>query len=467
MTNCPADIIENQRQQFKGNIGFNLLNALFNRSRLLRDQNLYSIGSPVKNLPPIGIFLTDEMGLIAGILACLIVGLEFVGIPFSGYLRHNFFSIVSSLIDAVANQLGLTLVKPPTAGETEVWSEAAQKMEIPNGKSGNAFLRTFAGVFAALRDDAGILWVRAMVMMPYGRREDLFRITDGIMTSVMESDTVRIAYATRLWLQKLTAEPQAIGAVVYKGSQNDEDAFASALFTEVCERLGIKVSKPFASDFRKQERQTDGGKTTLGADVNELLAELPEDFWAGISIPEATLIECYLNDMGLVKQEQWINQRKRVIALGCDHLVDYSTDMTSFAMVNRIQFLQEAMDLSEDEAKAIMQEKGYPMGGGVGSGGSTLNCMNGKTLEETTAGTARDKWEEYLAGNDPAYNLTGMVKMVVAAARNLSDAQWLQSYLDHVLEVVKQVYTERPKARMFEAFHLIMERIQRPWLSAA
>jgi hypothetical protein len=384
MANKLAGFVENQREKFAGKIGYDLFDSLFNRSSLLPNQSLYQIGNPVENLPPIGFFITDEMGLIAGILACLIVGLEFVGIPFSGYLRHNAFKHVSALIDTVANQLGLTLVKPPTAGETEVWSEATQTMEIPNGKSGNAFLRTYAGVYAAVRDDAGILWVRAMVMMPYGRREDLFRITDGIMTSVMESDTVRIAYATRLWLQKLTAEPQAIGAVVYKGSQNDEDAFASALFTEVCERLGIKVSKPFASDFRKQERQTDGGKTTLGADVNELLAELPEDFWAGIVIPETTVIECHLNDMGLVKQEQWINQRKRVIALGCDHLVDYSTDMTSFAMVNRIQFLQESMDLSEDKATAILQAKGYPMGGGVGSGSSTLNCMNGKTLEGTS-----------------------------------------------------------------------------------
>ena len=281
MTNNVADII-NQRDEFKGNIGYNLLDTLFDRSILLPDQKLYSIGSPVENLAPIGIFLTDEMGLIAGILACLIVGLEFVGIPFSGYLRHNFFKQVSVLIDAVANTLGLGLVKPPTAGDTEVLDEFHQKMMIPNGKSGNAFLRTFAGVYAALRDDAGILWVRAMVMMPYGRREDLFRITDGIMISVMESDTVRLAYATRLWLQKLAAEPQAIGAVVYKGSQNDEDAFASALFTEVCERLGIKVTKPFASDFRKQERQTETGVTTLGTDVNELLAKLPEDFWNGI-----------------------------------------------------------------------------------------------------------------------------------------------------------------------------------------
>jgi hypothetical protein len=133
-------------------------------------------------------------------------------------------------------------------------------------------------------------------------------------------------------------------------------------------------------------------------------------------------------------------------------------------MANRVQFLQETLGISEEEAKAIMQEKGYPMGGGVGSGGSTLNCMNGKTLEETTAGTARDKWEEYLSGEDPAYNLTGMVKMVVAAARNLSDAAWLQSYLNHVLEVVAGVYAEQPKARMFAAFHLIMGRIQRPWL---
>jgi hypothetical protein len=58
-----------------------------------------------------------------------------------------------------------------------------------------------------------------------------------------------------------------------------------------------------------------------------------------------------------------------------------------------------------------------------------------------------------------------MVKMVVAAARNLSDAVWLQNYLDHVLEVVAGVYAERPKARMFEAFHLIMGRVQRPWLT--
>jgi hypothetical protein len=82
------------------------------------------------------------------------------------------------------------------------------------GKSGNAPLRTQAGVYCNVRPYGPITVVRSMPCLPYSQDKEKFGVNDeGIVHSEMNTPAVQMAYANRLFLQ-LVNDSGSTGRVV-------------------------------------------------------------------------------------------------------------------------------------------------------------------------------------------------------------------------------------------------------------
>jgi hypothetical protein len=307
-------------------------------------------------------------------------------------------------------------------------------------------------------------------MMPYSRKPAEFRIKSGVMRSVMETSIDTLPYALRYWLRAISVG-DAKSVFVQKPTQNDEGAYYTALVQEVLERLHIKIKKPFKVDYRQQERNTDDATTTLGADVNEQLAALGDEFWSGINVPESVGVEFYLNDYGFEQLLNWVIDQQKTIILTCDDVADYGTDQLLGTLASLERFLTRAAttDVLPCNPRQVLVDMGYAVGGSAVSTLSELMCMDGKKAVETILGTAPDLFAELLKGQDPAYDLRGNWGMLQTAALwTAPDHQALVEYIAACDAVIQQTYREDSSLGMIAMYWLLKSRIRKPdWLSAA
>ena len=100
------------------------------------------------------------------------------------------------------------------------------------GKSGNAPLRTQAGVYCNVRPYGCITVVRCMPCLPYSQDRSVFDVNaeTGIIHSEMNTPGVQLAYANRRFLEMIH-QTRKLGRVAYKPTQAQEDGINSGAAT--------------------------------------------------------------------------------------------------------------------------------------------------------------------------------------------------------------------------------------------
>ena len=148
------------------------------------DAIVWEGGNFDKKINPIAHSLTDAYALLGTIAAIDILGLPFYAVPMWSQIRHDFNLEPLSWF----GNMPVTSIKWSTAGDAYVNDKNGKKVVVM-GKSGNAPLRTQAGVYCNVRPYGPITVVRCMPCLPYSQDKSKFVINDktGIIHSEMNT----------------------------------------------------------------------------------------------------------------------------------------------------------------------------------------------------------------------------------------------------------------------------------------
>ena len=150
-------------------------------------------------LNPVAHALTDAYALLGTVAATDILGLPFYAVPMWAQYRHDLNLEPLSWF----GNMPCTSIKWSTAGDAYVNDKNGDKVVVL-GKSGNAPLRTQAGVYCNVRPYGTITVVRCMPCLPYSQDKSVFSVLDdGLVHSQMNTPGVQMAYANRLFLKMI------------------------------------------------------------------------------------------------------------------------------------------------------------------------------------------------------------------------------------------------------------------------
>ena len=157
------------------------------------DAIVWQGGNHNTGINPVAHSLTDAYALLGTIAATDVLGLPFYGVPMWSQYRHD--TNLASL--SWFGNMPCTSIKWSTAGDAYVNDGKGGKVVVA-GKSGNAPLRTQAGVYCNVRPYGPITVVRCMPCLPYSQDKAKFNVNDdGIVHSEMNTPAVQMAYANR------------------------------------------------------------------------------------------------------------------------------------------------------------------------------------------------------------------------------------------------------------------------------
>ena len=216
---------------------------------------------------PVAHALTDAYALLGTLAATDILGLPFYAVPMWSQYRHD--SNLESL--AWFGNMPCTSIKWSTAGDAYVNDGKGNKVVV-NGKSGNAPLRTQAGVYCNVRPYGPITVVRSMPCLPYSQDKPKFNITDeGLIHSEMNTPGIQLAYANRLFL-KMVHETGKLGRVAMKPTQAMEDGISAGLHSWLLKGTKFKVGRKYAVDPYEEHKEK----------IDKIIGLLPSDFKDGM-----------------------------------------------------------------------------------------------------------------------------------------------------------------------------------------
>ncbi len=191
------------------------------------DAVLWQGGNHDGNVNPIAHSLTDAYALLGTIAAIDVLGLPYYAVPMWSQYRHD------TQLECLSwfGNVPATSIKWSTAGDAYVNDGKGGKVVVM-GKSGNAPLRTQAGVFCNVRPYGPITVVRCMPCLPYSQDKSVFNVdpNSGIVHTEMNSPGVQMAYANRLFL-KMVNDSGKLGRVAFKPTQAMEDGINAGLLT--------------------------------------------------------------------------------------------------------------------------------------------------------------------------------------------------------------------------------------------
>ena len=147
---------------------------------------------------PVAHSLTDAYALLGTIAAADVLGLPYYAVPMWSQYRHDQKLAPLSWF----GNMPVTSIKWSTAGDAYV-NDGKGGRVVVMGKSGNAPLRTQAGVYCNVRPYGPITCVRCMPCLPYSQDRAKFNVDPktGIVHSEMNTPGVQMAYANRLFLK--------------------------------------------------------------------------------------------------------------------------------------------------------------------------------------------------------------------------------------------------------------------------
>jgi len=405
-------------------------------------------------IQPVAHSLTDAYALLGTVAAIDVLGLPFYAVPMWSQYRHD------TQLEALSwfGNMPCISIKWSTAGDAYV-RDASGKKVVVMGKSGNAPLRTQAGVYCNVRPYGPITVVRCMPCLPYSQDKPKFSVdrTTGIVHSEMNTPAIQMAYANRLFL-RLVHETKKLGRVAMKPTQAMEDGINAGLHSWMIQGTKFEVGRKYAVDPYVEHKDA----------VDAIVALLPPDFRAGME-NWGGRIEQHIADTnyGLLLWDL-IEQRDCIILatdLDGDRLTDLLADVSDplRAFGRR---LAGHLGQEIDSAK-VWSEMGYTTGNGRDMT-SVMHRMKGPAIHEQTLGSADAMLLRLLDGDesmggtkqpyDPRIHFV-LIRDAYLDANpgNVELARWL----DDALARFDDIYSsERPG--FLQGYAALKEKIK-PW----
>ena len=451
------DLLSIARTEADGGDLFNKLSELFESSDIKPDgypeAMVWQGGNHNTNINPVAHSLTDAYALLGTIAATDILGLPFYGVPMWSQYRHD------TELEALSwfGNMPCTSIKWSTAGDAYVNDGDGNKVVVM-GKSGNAPLRTQAGVYCNVRPYGPITVVRSMPCLPYSQNKTLFDVSaDGIVHSEMNTPAVQMAYANRLFL-KMVHETGRIGRVAMKPTQAMEDGINAGLHSWLLQGTKFEVGRRYAVDPYEEHKER----------IDQIATLLPDDFRDGME-NWGGRIEQHIADTnyGLLIWDLIEKQETIVLATDLDGdrltdlLADISDPLRTFGGMVAKHLGQEV------DMRKIWSDMGFTTGNGRDMT-SVMHRMDGPPIHEQTLGSADAMLlrlldgDEWVAGTkqpyDPRIHFVLIRDAYIDANPGNSE---LKKWLDSALDAFDEVYSgDRPG--FLEGYKSLKAAIE-PW----
>ena len=338
------------------------------------DAIVWEGGNFDKKINPIAHSLTDAYALLGTIAAIDILGLPFYAVPMWSQIRHDFNLEPLSWF----GNMPVTSIKWSTAGDAYVNDKNGKKVVVM-GKSGNAPLRTQAGVYCNVRPYGPITVVRCMPCLPYSQDKSKFVINDktGIIHSEMNTPGIQMAYAGRLFL-KMVSETGKLGRIAFKPTQAMEDGINAGLITWLLKDTKFNIGRKWAVNAYEEHKES----------IDKIIKLLPGDFKKGMENWTGQ-IEQHISDTnyGLLLWD--IIEKTESIVLATDLDGDRLTDLLADVSDPLREFGSKILKQINSESKIedLWNEMGYTTGNGRDMT-SIMHRMDGPPIHEQTLGSA-------------------------------------------------------------------------------
>ena len=451
------DLFSVARTEADGGDLFGKLSELFEPSDIkpdgYPDAIVWQGGNHSTDVNPVAHSLTDAYALLGTIAATDILGLPFYGVPMWSQYRHD------SELEALSwfGNMPCTSIKWSTAGDAYVNDGNGNKVVVM-GKSGNAPLRTQAGVYCNVRPYGPITVVRCMPCLPYSQNKNVFGIdAKGIVHSEMNTPAVQMAYANRLFL-KMVHETGRIGRVAMKPTQAMEDGINAGLHSWLLQGTKFEVGRKYAVDPYEEHKET----------IDQIAKLLPDDFRDGME-NWGGRIEQHISDTnyGLLMWDLIEQQETIVLATDLDGdrltdlLADISDPLRTFGGMVAKHLGQEV------DMRKIWGDMGYTTGNGRDMT-SVMHRMDGPPIHEQTLGAADAMLlrlldgDEWMAGTKQPYDPRIHFVLIRDAYLDANPGNTeLEEWLDNALDVFDEVYSgDRPG--FLDGYKSLKEAIT-PW----
>lgn len=452
------DLMNIARTEAEGGDLLGLLEGMFSPSDLrptgYPDAVIWQGGHHDGSANPVAHSLTDAYALLGTIAASDILGLPFYGVPMWAQYRHDLD------LEPLAwfGNMPCTSIKWSTAGDAYVNDGQGGKVVV-KGKSGNAPLRTQAGVYCNVRPYGTITAVRCMPCLPYSQDKAVFDVNadTGIIHSEMNTPGIQMAYANRRFLQ-MVHETGKLGRVAFKPTQAMEDGINAGLLSWLLQDTKFEVGRKYAVDGYVEHRER----------VDRIVSLLPKDFKEGMDRWSGR-IEQHIADTnyGLLLWD--LIDKQDAIVLATDLDGDRLTDLLADVSDPLRHFGQLVLDKVGADAKMsdLWGEMGYTTGNGRDMT-SVMYRMDGPPIHEQTLGSADAMLlrlldgDESMGGTKRPYDPRIHFVLIRDAYLDANPGnQELSDWLDAALATFDTVYAgERPG--FLEGYQQLKEAIK-PW----
>ena len=403
---------------------------------------------------PIAHSLTDAYALIGTIAAIDILGLPFYALPMWSQIRHDLKLEPLSWF----GNMPVTSIKWSTAGDAYVNDKNGGKVVVM-GKSGNAPLRTQAGVYCNVRPYGPITVVRCMPCLPYSQDKAKFTINaeTGIIHSEMNTPAIQMAYAGRLFL-KMVNETGKLGRIAFKPTQAMEDGINAGLITWLLDGTKFKIGRKWAVNAYEEHKEN----------IQKIINLLPSNFKEGMENWSGS-IEQHIADTnyGLLLWD--LIEKKECVVLATDLDGDRLTDLLADVSDPLREFGKKILKKVNSESKIenLWNEMGYITGNGRDMT-SVMYRMDGPPIHEQTLGSADAmllrllNGDESMGGTKKPYDPRIHFVLIRDAYLEANpDNKKLKLWFDEVLNTFDSIYgTKRPN--FLDGFRTLKESIT-PW----
>ena len=453
------DLMQIARTEADGGDLFGLLSDLFEAGDIRPDgfpnAVIWKGGNHDGNVNPVAHSLTDAYALLGTIAAVDILGLPYYAVPMWSQYRHDMKLEPLSWF----GNIPCTSIKWSTAGDAYVNDGNGGKVVVM-GKSGNAPLRTQAGVYCNVRPYGPTTVVRCMPNLPYSQDQKKFDVDKetGIVHSEMNTPGVQMAYSCRLFL-KMVHETTKFGRVAMKPTQAQEDGILSGLLSWLLTDTKFTIGRKYAVDGYEEHRER----------VDRIIALLPDNFKEGME-EWSGQIEQHISDTnyGLLIWDL-IDQRPNIV-LATDLDGDRLTDLLADISDPLRAFGQKVLSFAGSDKKMdskMWNEMGYTTGNGRDMT-SVMYRMSGPPIHEQTLGSADAMLlrlldgDESMGGTKSPYDPRIHFVLIRDAYLDANPGnEELRNWLDSSLEIFDRVYSgTRPG--FLEGYKALKEAIT-PW----
>ncbi len=451
------DLMKIAKTEASGGDLFNTLSQLFDNGDIkpegYPDAIVWKGRNHDKNINPIAHSLTDAYALLGTIAAVDILGLPFYAVPMWSQYRHD------TKLECLSwfGNMPCTSIKWSTAGDAYVNDGNGNKVVVM-GKSGNAPLRTQAGVYCNVRPYGPITVVRSMPCLPYSQDKSLFDVDDnGIVHSEMNTPGVQMAYANRLFLQ-LVNDTGHVGRVATKPTQAMEDGINAGLHSWLLQGTKFEVGRKYAVDPYEEHKDR----------IDKIIKLLPDDFKDGMENWSGK-IEQHIADTNYGLLVWDLINKQNTIVLSTDLDGDRLTDLLADISDPLREF--GGMVASHIGKKINMRDVWTEMGYTTGNGRdmtSVMHRMDGPPIHEQTLGSADAMLlrlldgDEWVGGTKQPYDPRIHFVLIRDAYIDANpDNKELHKWLDDSLEIFDEVYSgDRPG--FLDGYKLLKNSIK-PW----